>query len=107
MPTTRRAAVSPEDSAPWRPGPGRPTHGEVVVAFGPFSTLGIRDGMDFGAANSTAHTLARLRFAGLVAETVARLATGSGGLSWAGRVSHPLDEKRSFMESSHPRFSFD
>ena len=29
----------------------------------------------------TAHTLARLRFAGLVAETVARLATGSGGLT--------------------------
>ncbi len=31
--------------------------------------------------NPTAHTLACLRFAGLVAETVARLATGSGGLT--------------------------
>ena len=59
----------------------RPTHGEVVVAFRQFSTLGIRDGIDFEAANPTAHTLACLRFAGLVAETVARLATGSGGLT--------------------------
>jgi len=82
-------------------------NGEVVVAFRRFSTLGIRDGIDFEAANPTAHTLACLRFAGLVAETVARLATGSGGLPLAGRASHPLDDKRSFMESSHPPFPFD
>ena len=37
--------------------------------------------MDFEAANPTAHTLACLRFAGLVTETVARLATGSGELT--------------------------
>jgi len=37
--------------------------------------------INFEAANPTAHTLACLRFAGLVAETVARLATGSGGLT--------------------------
>jgi len=87
--------------------PPRPTYGEVVVAFRHFSTLGIRDEIDFEAANPTAHTLACLRFAGLVAETVARLATGSGGLPLAGRVSHPLDDKRSFMKSSHPPFPFD
>ena len=63
--------------------------------------------MDFEAANPMAHTLACLRFAGLVAETVARLATGSGGLPLAGRASHPLDDERSFMESSHPPFPFD
>ena len=56
-------------------------HGEVVVAFRSNRTLGIRDGIDFEAANPTAHTLACLRFAGLVTETVARLATGSGGLT--------------------------
>ena len=35
----------------------------------------------FRGRNPTAHTLACLRFAGLVAETVARLTTGSGGLT--------------------------
>ena len=35
----------------------------------------------FGAACPTAHTLACLRIAGLVSATVARLATGSGGLT--------------------------
>jgi hypothetical protein len=29
------------------------------------------------------------------------------GSPLAGRVSHPLDDKRSFMESSHPPFPFD
>ena len=33
------------------------------------------------ASRPTAHTLACLRFAGLVTETVAKLATGSGGLT--------------------------
>ena len=61
--------------------------GEVVVAFRQKGTLGIRDDIVFEAANPTAHTLACLRFAGLVAATVTRLATGSGGLPLAGRVS--------------------
>ncbi len=40
----------------------------------------------FRGRNSMAHTLVHLRFVGLVAETVARLTTGSGGLTpgWAG-----------------------
>jgi hypothetical protein len=37
--------------------------------------------MNFEAANPTAHTLACLRFASPVAGTVARLTTGSGGLT--------------------------
>jgi len=37
--------------------------------------------IDFVAAFPTAHALARLRFAGFVADSVARLATGSGGLT--------------------------
>ena len=56
-------------------------HGEAVVAFRKNRTLGIRDGHSFRGQNPTAHTLACLRFAGLVAETVARLTTGSGGLT--------------------------
>jgi len=64
-------------------------------------TLGIRDGVDFEATNPTAHTLACLRFAGLVAETVARLATGSGGLPFAGRVSHPRWTTNGCADSDH------
>jgi len=61
--------------------------GEVVVTFRQRRTLGIRDDIVFDAANPTAHTLACLRFAGLVAASAARLATGSGGLPLAGRAS--------------------
>ena len=56
-------------------------HGKVVVAFRKFSPLGIRNDIAFEAAHPTAHTLTCLRFAGRVTETVARLATGSGGLT--------------------------
>jgi len=59
----------------------RPDHGQALVAFEQFSTLGIRDGINFEAAYPTAHALACLRFAGDVTVTVARLATGSGGLT--------------------------
>ena len=38
-------------------------------------------GIGFGAACPMAHTLAYLRFAGPISETVARLATGLGGLT--------------------------
>jgi len=44
--------------------------------------------IDFVAAFPTAHALARLRFAGFVAASVARLATGSGGLT-PGRAGFP------------------
>ena len=37
----------------------------------------------------------------------ARLATGRAGSPFAGRVSHPLDDKQGFMESSHPPFLLD
>src|SRR5215211_5766586 len=57
----------------------------------------------FGAACPMAHTFARLRIADHISGIVARLATGSGGLTLgrAGRVLHPLDDKRSFMKLSH------
>jgi hypothetical protein len=46
--------------------------------------------------------LACLRFAGLVAETVARLTTGSGGLTPGRAGFAPAGrQNRNFMESSH------
>jgi hypothetical protein len=53
----------------------------IAIAFRKFRPLGIRDEYSFRGHVPTAHTLAYLRFADLVAETVARLATGSGGLT--------------------------
>ncbi len=55
--------------------------GDVAIAFTENRTLGIRDECSFRGQVPTAHTLACLRFAGLVTETVAKLATGSGGLT--------------------------
>jgi len=56
-------------------------YGEVAIAFAENRTLGIRNGIVFEATDTTAHTLACLRFADPVTETVARLTTGSGGLT--------------------------
>ena len=59
------------------------------------------------AAFPTAHTLACLRIAGRVAASVARLATGWAGSPFAGRGSHPLDDKPSFMRTSRSSFLSD
>ncbi len=56
-------------------------NGETAIAFGENRTLGIRKVIVFEANVLTAHTLAYLRFADLVTETVARFATGSDGLT--------------------------
>lgn len=62
--------------------PPSPTScGRRVVAFEQFSALVTQYVIDFVAAFPTAHALARLRFAGRVTAPVARLATGSGGLT--------------------------
>jgi hypothetical protein len=53
----------------------------VAIAFRKFRPLGIRSEHSFRGHVPTAHTLAYLRFVDLVAETAARLATGSGGLT--------------------------
>ena len=52
----------------------------------------------FGAACPTAHTLACLRIAGPVAETVARLATGSGGLTLGRAGFAPAGRRTKFHE---------
>ncbi len=56
-------------------------YAEVAIAFTEYRTLGIRSEYSFRGHVPTAHTLACLRFADLVAEAVARLTTGSGGLT--------------------------
>jgi hypothetical protein len=78
-----------------------PWCGETAVAFRENNPLGTRDDVIFVAAFPTAHTLARLRIAGRVTATVARLATGWAGSPLAGRGSHPLDDEPNFMRLSH------
>jgi hypothetical protein len=56
-------------------------YGGANIAFAKKRTLGIRNEYSFRGHVPTAHTLACLRFADLVAETVARLTTGPGGLT--------------------------
>jgi len=77
-----------------------PDFARGAVVFGPFNTLDTRDEISFVAAFPTAHALARLRIAGRVTATVARLATGWAGSPFAGRVSHPLDDVPQFIRFS-------
>jgi hypothetical protein len=85
---------------PWPPTPpgslpASPTScGRRVVAFGRNSTLGTRHVLDFVAAFPTAHALARLRFAG----RVARLVTGSGGLTLGQAGFAPAYRRTRFLE---------
>ena len=56
-------------------------HADGAIAFTEKRPLGIRNVYSFRGRSPMAHTLARLRFADLVAGVVARLTTGSGGLT--------------------------
>ena len=90
-------------------GCNRPSHalGAVTVVFRCGNTLDTREFASFVAAPPTAHTLACLRIAESVTVPGARLATGPAGSPLAGRVSHPPDDKRGFMKSSHTPFLLD
>ena len=83
-----------------------PSCGETAIAFGLFDILGTREKLVFVAAYPTAHTLARLRIAGRVTATGARLATGWAGSPFAGRVLHPLDDVPNFMRTIAPPIPF-
>ena len=82
-------------------------HGEVAIAFTAKRTLGIRHDLVFGA------TIPRPTRSRAYASPAAlpRPSQGSlparAGSPLAGRVSHPLDSKRNFMESSHPPIPID
>ena len=69
--------------------------------------LGHPETYSFRGYLPTAHSLACLRFAESVTVSGARLATGRAGSPFAGRVSHPLDDKQGFMKSSHTPFPLD
>ncbi len=69
------------DSTPPSPLLFEKLSGEINIAFTENRTLGIRNAHSFRSHVPTAHALACLRFADLVTEIVARLTTGSGGLT--------------------------
>ncbi len=71
-------------------------YGKVAIAFTEKRTLGIRNEYSFRGHVPTARTLAYLRFAGFVTETVARLATGSGGLTPRRAGFAPAGQKTKF-----------
>lgn len=72
-----------------------------------YGTLGIRKRIWFRGRIPTARTFACLRIVSPISGTSARLATGPGGLPLAGRDSHPLDNRQSFMKASHPPIPID
>jgi len=71
-------------------------YGEAAIAFRKFRPLGIRNEDSFRDHVPTARTLAYLRFAGLVTEAGARLATGSGGLTPRRAGFAPAGQKTKF-----------
>ena len=86
----------------------RPSRGAVAVrCLQARQYLGHPETYFFRGYLPTAHSLACLRIAESVTVSGARLATGRAGSPFAGRVSHPLDDKRGFMKSSHTPFPLD
>jgi hypothetical protein len=82
-------------------------HGEAVVAFREKRTLGIRVDIAFEAATPRlTRSRAYASPAPLPGPSQGSLPARAGS-PLAGRDSHPLDDERSFMESSHPPFPFD
>ena len=84
-----------------------PDRGEAAVAFRRNNTLGTRKEIVFEATHPRP-TCSRA-YASPIASP--RPSPGSlparAGSPLAGRISHPLDDERSFMESSQPPFLFD
>ena len=85
----------------------RPSLGEVAVAFRRVNTLGTRKHVSFVATYPRPTRSRAYAFAESVTVSGARLATGRAGSPFAGRVSHPLDDKQGFMGSSHTPFPLD
>jgi hypothetical protein len=99
----------PPDTAPPRPYFSfEKIYGEAAIAFGKFRPLGIRNEYSFRDHVPTARTLAYLRFASLVTEAVARLATGSGGLTPRRAGFAPAGQKTKFHGViAHPPIPID
>ena len=82
-------------------------HRKVAIAFREFNALGTRNGIVFVATNPRpTRSRAYASPAPLPVPSQGSLPTRAGS-PLAGRDSHPLDENRRFMESSHPPFPFD
>ena len=78
---TCRGSTLRRNSPPPRPLRNQKRYGEADIVFAKNRTLDIRNDYSFRSHLPTAHTFACLRFADRVTETVARLTTGSGGLT--------------------------
>ena len=78
---TCRGSTLRRNSPPPRPLRNQKLYGEADIVFAKNRTLDIRNDYSFRSHLPTAHTFACLRFADRVTETVARLTTGSGGLT--------------------------
>src|ERR1700757_2363115 len=79
----------------------------MVVAFRENRTLGIREGIGFGAAfpwPTCSHAYAS---PAVFPRPAQGLLPARAGSPLAGRDSHPLDDEQSFMEVSHPPIPFD
>jgi hypothetical protein len=70
----------------------------VLLPSGKTGPSASRKRIGFGAAWPMAHTLACLRFAGPISETVARLATGLGGLTLSRTGFAPAGRRTKFHE---------
>ena len=110
-----RASQVPGPSSscvPWSktpPGACRPSpsRGEAAVAFRKHNALGTRKEIVFEATPPRpTRSRAYASPAALPRPSQGSLPARAGS-PLAGRASHPLDDKRSFMESSHPPFPFD
>ena len=80
--------------------------GSDADAFRRREALGVRILVTFRGCSPTAHTLARLRIAGVVAAAVARLAADLPGSALVGRDSHPQDDFSEFPVGIATSFPF-
>ena len=102
---TCRGSTLRRNSAPPRPLRNQKRYGEADIVFAKNRTLDIRNDYSFRSHLPTAHTFACLRFADRVTETVARLTTGSGGLTPGRARFAPAGRQTKFHEviaSSNP-----
>ena len=106
MPGSSSSCV-PWSKTPPGASPPRPSYGGTAVAFRLFNAMGTRNGIVFEATHS------RPTRSRAYASPSASPRPSQGSLSaragspLAERVSHPLDDERSFMESSRPPFLSD
>jgi hypothetical protein len=79
----------------------------MIVAFRENRTLGIREGIGFGAAFPWPTCSPAYASPAVSPRPAQGWLPARAGSPLAGRDSHPLDNEQSFMEVSHPPIPFD